>query len=170
MAMDDQLSEKISVLLVCMGNICRSPTAEGVLRVQVERAGLSGRFEVDSAGTLGYHAGESPDARAQLAAVKRGYDISRLRARRVVVEDFRRFDLVLAMDRINLASLEQMCPKPYLSKLRLFMEYAPDQNCDEVPDPYYGGPAGFERVLDMCEAAARGVITVYANPDDREQA
>jgi len=169
MAMNDQLSATVSVLFVCMGNICRSPTAEGVLRGQAERAGLGGRFELDSAGTHGYHVGEPPDGRAQQAAARRGYDISRLRARRVVAEDFRRFDLVLAMDQSNLTSLERMCPKPYLSKLRLFMEYAPEQNCDEVPDPYYGGPAGFERVLDLCEAAALGIITAYATSEVYKQ-
>ncbi len=127
----------------------------------VEQAGLGGYFELDSAGTHAYHVGEFPDGRAQQAAAKRGYDLSRIRARKVVVDDFRRFDLVLAMDRSNLASLERMCPEPYMSKLKLFMAYAPEQSCDEVPDPYYGGQAGFERVLDLCEAAARGVIADY---------
>jgi len=166
--MSEQLKDwsVVSILLVCMGNICRSPLAEGVLRAQAEAAGLAEVFEFDSAGTLGAHAGEAPDSRAQLVAARRGYDISRQRARRVVVEDFRRFDLVLAMDRSNLAVLERMCPTPYLPKLKLFMEVAQrvGEGDDEVPDPYYGGEAGFERVLDMCEKAARAIVASYADP------
>lgn len=152
----------VRILFVCMGNICRSPTAEGVMRSLVDSRGLGECFELDSAGTHGYHIGEPPDHRSQLAAASRGYDISGLRARQVVAEDFHRFELILAMDRSNLVLLERSCPKPHLSKLKLFMAYAGDAGCDEVPDPYYGGADGFERVLDLCEAAARGVIAAHA--------
>ena len=157
----------ISILFVCMGNICRSPMAEGVVHAHAAAAGLSGVFEFDSAGTLGAHAGEAPDVRAQQAAARRGYDISGQRARKVTVEDFCRFDLILAMDRSNLASLERICPKPYLRKLKLFMEFAADSADDEVPDPYYGSAAGFERVLDMCEEAAQGIVAAHASSDTR---
>lgn len=156
--------ERVSILLVCMGNICRSPLAEGVLRAQAAAAGLARAFEIDSAGTLGAHAGEAPDVRAQQVAASRGYDISRLRARRVTADDFSRFDWVLAMDRSNLAALERMCPASQQSKLKLFMSFAREHDVDEVPDPYYGAVAGFERVLDMCEDAARGIIAAHAGP------
>lgn len=148
----------VRILFVCMGNICRSPTAEGVMRALVNGAGLGERFELDSAGTHGYHIGEPPDSRSQRAAARRGYDISLLRARQVKVDDFGRFDLVLAMDRDNLMLLQRACPQPHLPKVKLFLEYAADAGTDEVPDPYYGGADGFETVLDLCEAAARGVI------------
>ena len=150
------------VLFVCMGNICRSPLAEGVVRCLADRAGLGAFLEVDSAGTLAYHAGEQPDPRARKVATSRGYDLSKMRARRVAEDDFSHFDLVLAMDRQNLAALERVCPEEHLHKLRLFMEYAQDCEEDEIPDPYYGGPDGFERVLDLCEAAARGLIASIA--------
>jgi protein-tyrosine phosphatase len=143
-----------------MGNICRSPTAEGVLRAHLERAGLAASVEVDSAGTLGYHAGEPPDGRAQKAAAKRGYDLSRLRARRVKDADFLRFDMILAMDRDNLASLKQVCPPAQHDRLGLFLEYARNFADEEVPDPYYGGPEAFEYVLDLAEDAATGLIEV----------
>jgi protein-tyrosine phosphatase len=146
------------ILLVCMGNICRSPMAEGALRAKLEQAGLADEVEVDSAGTLGYHAGEPPDARAQKAAARRGYDISRLRARRVKEADFLRFDMILAMDRDNLASLEKVCPPQYRHRLRLFLEYARKVFDREVPDPYYGGPEGFEYVMDLIENAAGGLV------------
>lgn len=150
---------KCAVLLVCMGNICRSPTAEGVLRAQAQRLGLARQFEFDSAGTLGAHLGEAPDRRALQAAARRGYDLSRLKARRVTVEDFWRFDLILAMDRDNLAALERLRPRDGRAELALFMSYAAGvAPNDEVPDPYYGGSDGFERVLDLCESAARGVL------------
>lgn len=152
--------EKKRILMICMGNICRSPTAEGVLRHLVEQHGLSSLIEVESAGTHGYHVGESPDRRAQQAALKRGYDLSALRARKVTREDFEKFDLVLAMDRENLANLLEICPPSERLKVRLFLSYAEDADVDEVPDPYYGGPAGFERVLDLVERAAQGVIKV----------
>jgi protein-tyrosine phosphatase len=147
-----------SILLVCMGNICRSPTAEGVLRTFAEREGLSASLEIDSAGTHGYHVGEPPDSRASAAAKRRGYDLSRLRARRVNESDFRHYDYILAMDRENLTALRRVCPEEYRHKLGLFLDHAIDSEVEEVPDPYYGGDAGFERVLDLVEDAARGLI------------
>jgi protein-tyrosine phosphatase len=141
-----------------MGNICRSPTAEGVLRALVEREGLCGHIEVDSAGTHGYHVGEPPDERASEAAQRRGYDLSRLRARRVSDVDFMRFDRILAMDFENLSLLQRACPTSHRHKLGLFLEYANNFEDREVPDPYYGGGEGFERVLDLVEDAARGLI------------
>ena len=147
-----------SVLFVCTGNICRSPTAEGAFRWLVEGAGLSAAIAIDSAGTHSYHIGESPDPRAQQAALRRGYDLSTLRGRQVVPEDFNKFDLVLAMDNGNLRVLRQACPKEHASKLRLFMEFHSNPAIREVPDPYYGGSEGFERVLDLVEEAARGLL------------
>lgn len=154
----------MKILMVCMGNICRSPLAEGVVRHLADHAGMAAAIEVDSAGTLAYHAGEQPDPRARKVAASRGYDLSGMRARRVAEDDFAHFDLVLAMDRQNLAALERVCPDEHLHKLRLFMDYAEGSDADEIPDPYYGGPDGFERVLDMCEAAARGLIGSIAGP------
>lgn len=150
--------DKVRILFVCMGNICRSPTAEGVARAHFERAGLGKRVEIDSAGTHAYHCGDPPDPRTQKAAARRGYDLSRLRARRVKEADFLRFDLILAMDRDNLAALRKACPTELHGKLRLLLEYAPEAGGGEVPDPYYGGPDGFERVLDLIEAAAGGLV------------
>jgi protein-tyrosine phosphatase len=146
------------VLFVCTGNICRSPTADGVMRRLVSEAGLQNSVRVDSAGTHDYHVGEPPDARAREHARRRGYDLSGLRARQVTMEDFDSFELILAMDRGHLEILRRMAPPQHRHKLRLFMEFAGDRRTDEVPDPYYGGPAGFERVLDMVEAAARGLL------------
>jgi protein-tyrosine phosphatase len=149
---------KIRVLFVCMGNICRSPTAEGVTRAMLSGHGLDEFVELDSAGTHGYHVGAPPDTRMQKAAARRGYDLSGLRARQVSTEDFSRFDLLLAMDRDNLHGLLEKCPVEHRAKLKLFLAYAPSEGVDEVPDPYYGGTAGFERVLDLVESAARGLI------------
>lgn len=149
---------KSSVVFVCTGNICRSPTAEGVFRKLIEDAGLSGQFTIDSAGTHGYHVGEPPDARAVEAAARRGYDLSGLRARKFQREDFQRFDLVLAMDRENHAILARLAQPSTGHRLRLMMEYASRIEETEVPDPYYGGPDGFDRVLDMLEDAARGLL------------
>ncbi|MFZ5556809.1 MAG: low molecular weight protein-tyrosine-phosphatase [Pseudomonadota bacterium] len=146
------------VLLVCMGNICRSPMAEGVVRHRMAAAELDGRVELDSAGTHGYHVGEPPDPRARQAAARRGYDISGLRGRRVADEDFARFDLILAMDGDNLELLQQRCPPDAGSKLRLFTEFSARWQGQPVPDPYYGGADGFERVLDMIEDAATGLV------------
>lgn len=144
------------ILFVCMGNICRSPTAEAVLRTLAKRRGRE--LEIESAGTVGSHAGEGPDARARKAGEKRGYDFGRKRARKVAAADFGRFDLILAMDRQNLAALERQCPPEHLPKLALFLERAGVAAGGEVPDPYYGGPEGFERVLDLCEQAAEGLL------------
>ncbi len=149
------------ILFVCMGNICRSPTAEGVTRALAEKKGVAAFFEFDSAGTHGYHIGNSPDARARQAAAKRGYDLSPLKARQVGEFDFERFDRILAMDRDNLDLLRRACPQEHHGKLGLFLEYASRSADDEVPDPYYGGPEGFERVLDMIEDAADGLLDQF---------
>lgn len=146
---------KISVLFVCMGNICRSPTAEGVFRSLVEEAGLSDRVEIDSAGTISHHAGNAPDQRAQEAAQKRGYDLSKQRARQVTSEDCERFEYVLAMDSDNLERLRSLCGD---GTPRRFLEYASEASVQDVPDPYYGGGDGFERVLDLIEDASRGLL------------
>ncbi|MDO6705761.1 low molecular weight protein-tyrosine-phosphatase [Photobacterium sp. 1_MG-2023] len=148
-------SKKASVLVVCMGNICRSPTGEAVLRAKAQAAGMA--VEIDSAGTIGYHQGNPPDSRARAVGEARGYSFQSIRARQVVPEDFERFDLILAADRQNLADLQAMCPDQYVSKLALLLDYA-DVAETEVPDPYYGGPQGFEHVLDLVEQAAEGVL------------
>lgn len=153
---------RMSVLFVCMGNICRSPTVEGVARALVRNWGLDQFVELASAGTHGYHIGEPPDERTQQAAAERGYDLSPLRARQVTAADFARFDLILAMDRENLKLLQGACPQAYRHKLKLFLEFAEDVKEDEVPDPYYGGAAGFQRVLDMAEAGARGLLATLS--------
>ena len=149
---------KYRFLFVCMGNICRSPTAEGVMRALVERAGLGADYLLDSAGTHAYHVGNPPDPRSQQAALRRGYDLSGLRARCVSTPDFERFDQILAMDRDNLAILVRACPADLRHKLRLFLDYANGFEEDEVPDPYAGGQDGFEHVLDLVEAAANGLL------------
>lgn len=149
---------RVRVLFVCMGNICRSPTAEGVFRHLLRGEGFADLIETDSAGTHGYHIGEPPDARARETALRRGVDLSDLRARRVVREDFEFYDYVLAMDRENYQALTSLCPPHHRRKLKLFMEYAPEMGVREVPDPYYGGPGGFEQVFDMVEAAALGLL------------
>lgn len=152
-------ADKIKVLFVCMGNICRSPTAYGVFYQLVRDRGLAQRFEIDSAGTHTFHLNKAPDPRAQAAARKRNLDIAHLRARRVAAEDFAYFDYILSMDRDNYQDLLELCPREHEYKLRLFMEFAPELKMEEVPDPYYGGPNGFERVLDMVETAAAGLFT-----------
>lgn len=146
------------ILFVCTGNICRSPTAEGVAQHFILNGGLGHLIEVDSAGTHGYHVGEAPDPRTVKAAARRGYDLSPLRARKVEPRDYQDFDLLLAMDRGHLELLRRDCPEVYRPKLALFMEFAPDAEFDEVPDPYYGGPQGFEAVLDMCESGVNGLL------------
>jgi protein-tyrosine phosphatase len=150
---------RIKVLFVCMGNICRSPTAQGVFRKLVESQGLEQVIEIDSAGTHGYHAGEPPDRRARETARRRGIDLSDLRARQVVPEDFERFDYVLVMDQENYHSVSAICPSNQLRKLMLFMDFAPHLRSREVPDPYYGAAGGFEQVFDMVEAAAEGLLS-----------
>ncbi len=145
--------------MVCLGNICRSPTAEGVLRDLAAREAPELALEIDSAGTAGYHIGSPPDPRSRRAALARGIDIGGLRARQVSRQDFDRFDLVLAMDRDNLRALEAMRPPGSRAQLRLLMSYAPPPlAATEVPDPYYGGEADFEAVLDLTSAAARGLL------------
>ncbi len=148
------------VLFVCMGNICRSPTAQGVFRTMVADAGLADTVQVESAGTHAYHVGEPPDVRAQQAAKKRGYDIADLRARQVTQDDFRDADLILAMDWENLAMLQQQCPRAYKHKLHLLMRFAGEHDAATVPDPYYGGAEGFNTVLDYVEDACQGLIDV----------
>jgi len=150
--------KKISVLFVCMGNICRSPTAEAVFRHYVERAGLAERIVIDSAGTHDYHIGAPPDSRTQRAAQQRGFAMADLRGRQVAAADFSRFDYVLAMDSANLAILSRLMPRDSKTKAQLFLEYAHHHKEREVPDPYYGGEDGFERVLDMVEDAAAGLL------------
>jgi protein-tyrosine phosphatase len=146
------------ILFVCLGNICRSPTAEAVVRTLAARELPELGLEVDSAGTAGYHIGEPPDPRMRAAAARRGYDLTALRARIVEPRDFTRFDLILAMDRENLAVLRRRAPEETRERVRLFLEFAPQGELREVPDPYYGGPNGFEEVLDLVEAAARGLL------------
>ena len=148
----------IKVLFVCMGNICRSPTAEGVFRQMVEAAGLAREIEIDSAGTHDYHVGDEPDRRAQQTAARRGYDLSKLRGRQVSDTDFSEFDYILAMDGHNLANLQRRCPQEHAHKLRLFLEFGHNTVQRDVPDPYYGGTQGFENVLNMVEDAAEGLL------------
>lgn len=148
----------IKVLFVCLGNICRSPTAEGVFRKLVRENKLEQHFEIDSAGTHAYHVGSPPDERAQAACARRGIDISRLSGRKAVASDLQKFDYILAMDRENYENLRDICPPGYESRIRLFMEFALHRPEKEVPDPYFGGVGGFDRVLDMIEDAAQGLL------------
>ena len=150
--------EKIKVLFVCMGNICRSPTAEGVFAKLLKERNLEEHFVIDSAGTHAYHVGEVPDLRAQQAALERDIKLSHLRARKAIMEDFEDFDFLLAMDNDNYAVLMEACPEEYKDKISYFLDYAPHLDSREVPDPYYGGKYGFERVLDMVEAASTGFL------------
>ena len=159
--------KKIGVLFVCMGNICRSPTAEAVFRHAVRQAGLQPVIECDSAGTHGYHIGEPPDKRAQQAALGRGYDMSNLRGRKVSRKDFEKFDHVVAMDRHNLALLEDLCPTLHAHKLALYCDFHAEYAGREVPDPYYGGPQGFEQVLDMIEAVSESLVARLRQPPQR---
>ncbi|MGH8474813.1 MAG: low molecular weight protein-tyrosine-phosphatase [Methylococcales bacterium] len=151
---------KVSVLFVCMGNICRSPSAEGVFRKLLDQAGIAERIRIDSAGTHAYHVSEAPDLRAQKAAMARGIDISGLRARRFESRDFEIFDYILAMDQQNLDGLLQACPKIFQYKVRLLLSYAPHLNRLDVPDPYYGGSHVFERVLDLLEDGCSALLEV----------
>lgn len=141
-----------------MGNICRSPTAEGVFRRLAAERAPGVEIEVDSAGTHDYHVGDPPDPRSIAAAARRGVDLRPLRARSVRDEDFERFDLIIAMDRLNRETLLERSPAPFRERIRLFMEFAGDQDVEDVPDPYYGGAPGFERVLDLAEEAAAGLL------------
>jgi protein-tyrosine phosphatase len=151
-------NKEIGVLFICMGNICRSPTAEAVFRDIVRREGQGLDIRIDSAGTHAYHVGEPPDSRAIEAARRRGIAMQDLRARVVTRDDFLHFDLLLAMDEDNLAHLARLAPVGQRDRIRLFLDYAPAAGLREVPDPYYGGETGFEQVLDLVEEAARGLL------------
>ena len=150
-------SSKISVLFVCMGNICRSPTAEGVFRHMVEQMNTEHQISIDSAGTHAYHVGNPPDTRAQASALKRNIDLSSQRARRVSSDDFTVFDYVIAMDESNKDDLLSICPSGYEDRVHLFLDFA-DVDESEVPDPYYGQGRGFEIVLDLVENASQGLL------------
>ncbi len=152
------MSDKVKILFVCMGNICRSPTAHGVFRKIVEEAGLAHLIEIDSAGTHSYHTGKRPDPRAQQAAQLRGYELSDIQARRVTARDCEQFDYVVAMDEENLMMLQEICPEGHEGKLCLLLDFSTDSVLREVPDPYYGGKRGFERVLDLVEDASNGLF------------
>ncbi|NGP53846.1 low molecular weight protein-tyrosine-phosphatase [Thioalkalivibrio sp. XN8] len=154
----DTKSSAHAVLFVCLGNICRSPTAEGVFRALAREAGLEPELRIDSAGTGGYHVGATPDARAMAAASARGYDLSTIRARKVSVQDFHEFDLILAMDEDNLLHLQGIAPEGARARLGLLLDYAPGSAGRGVPDPYYGGRNGFEQVLDLVTEACAGLV------------
>ena len=153
---------KTSVLFVCMGNICRSPTAEAVFRLKAKQSGMDKNLEIDSAGTHDFHVGSAPDARAQKAAWARGYDLSGLRGRHVADSDFDLSDYILAMDRDNLANLLRRCPEQHKKKVKLLLSYSRRYPNLNVPDPYYGGNKGFDQVLDMVEDAAEGLLAEIA--------
>jgi protein-tyrosine phosphatase len=155
------------ILFVCLGNICRSPMAEGVFRDLAEKEGLAHRFEIDSAGLGAWHLGQAPDERAQAAASRRGIDISVQSARQVEDEDFDRFDLLLVMDRSNLAELKRRAPAEARAKIRSFLDFAPNAGTKDVPDPFYGGADGFDRALDLIEEAARGLLETLAGEQRR---
>lgn len=148
----------VALLFVCTGNICRSPTAEGVMRKLVAERGFGERIVIDSAGTHGYHEGEPPDPRSIEAALQRGIDLSPQRARRIRKDDFRDFDLILAMDRGHARILNRAAPRHSEARVSMFLDYAPQLGATDMPDPYYGGTGGFELVLDMAEAAAAGLL------------
>ena len=150
--------ENVKILFICMGNICRSPTAHGVFQKLVDDHGLAEKVEVDSAGTHAYHVGQPPDTRSQAAAWRRGVDLSALRARQIVRRDIEYFDYVLAMDRANMAALKDLSDPAHVHKVTMLLDYASHMGEREVPDPYYGGHNGFERVLDLIEAAAEGLL------------
>ena len=150
--------EKIKVLFVCMGNICRSPTAEGVFTHLVHSQKIAPLFQIDSAGTHAYHIGDAPDLRSQKTALNRGIDISHLRGRKVIFGDFDDFDFILAMDDANHSILMDASPPQHQHKISHFLSFAPQLKTREVPDPYYGGAQGFDRVFDMIEAASEGFL------------
>lgn len=158
--------KKIKVLFVCMGNICRSPTAEGVFTKLIESEGLQHRFEIDSAGTHAYHVGEQPDLRAQKAARERGIELQHLRARKVIHGDFEDYDYLLAMDDDNYSILIEACPEEHRNKVAYLLDHAPHVGTREVPDPYYGGKYGFERVLDLVEEASVGFLNSLREKGD----
>ena len=158
-------TDLVKVLFVCTGNICRSPTAEGVFRKLVIDAGVGDKILVDSAGTGAWHVDQAPDRRSQEAARKRGIDLSAQRARQIVTDDFKKFDYVLAMDADNLRILSELCPSDLPSNVSLFLDYAPSLERREVPDPYHGGERGFELVLDLIEVASKGLLSHIRSHD-----
>lgn len=158
--------DKIKILFVCMGNICRSPTAEGVFGKLIEERGITERFHLDSAGTHAYHIGDAPDFRAQKAARDRDIELRHLRARRIKDSDFAYFDYILAMDKDNYADLLDSCPPEYIDKIQYFLSYAPNAKTLEVPDPYYGGTYGFDQVLDLAEEASLGLYNALKDKGD----
>lgn len=149
---------KLKILFVCMGNICRSPTAEGVFKAKLNKSKLLGSIHVDSAGTHNYHPNSPPDSRSQMHALKRGYDFSNLRARAVNDDDFENFDLLIAMDWDNRALLEERCPPHLKHKIRGFAEFLTTTDATVIPDPYYGDEKNFEHVLDLIEEASDGLM------------
>lgn len=151
--MDEYMENKFQILFCCMGNICRSPTAEGVFQSIMESHQLSDRIDLDSAGTHAYHVGNAPDPRSQAAALKRGMDLSSLRARQINQQDFEKFDLILAMDKANYENMLEKCPIELQHKIEMMLEYG-SADTMEVPDPYYGGANGFEKVLDLLQDAS----------------
>ena len=157
-AEESDVEASYRVLFVCMGNICRSPTAEGVFRKTLDDHAPELEIWLDSAGTHAYHVGDAPDPRARRAALRRGVDLSSQRARRVSEDDFEKFDLLLAMDELNHSQLIELSPPEYRERIRLFMEFAPQMGRTDVPDPYYGGSNGFEFVLDLVEEASMGLL------------
>jgi len=161
-----QPSSQLSVLFVCLGNICRSPMAEGVFRQVVADAGLSHRFRIDSCGTGSWHVGRPPDVRAQQALALHGIDISSQRARRFSRDDFKTFDLVLAMDRSNYNRLVTLAPDVYEPNIRLFLKYAPELGVCEIPDPFFGGTEGFDYVLNLIEVASRGLLASLVKQEE----
>ena len=148
----------VKVLFVCLGNICRSPTSEGIFRAMVTNAGLADLISIDSAGTGAWHEGEPPDPRGQAAAIRRGYDLSDQRARKVAIRDFEQFDYIIGMDSQNCADLTALAPEAACDKIKLFLDFAPHLGHRDVPDPYYGGPQGFDNVLDLVEEASKGLL------------
>ena len=154
---------KVKILFVCLGNICRSPTAEGVFRHLVQQNGCENWILTDSAGTHAYHIGEQPDRRAQQTSLTRGIDISDLRGRKAIPDDFNEFDYVLAMDDDNYQSLEQICPAGMNERLHLFLDFSQEFSETQVPDPYYGGDQGFEHVFDLVESASKGLLDDIKN-------
>ena len=152
------MEKRFQILMVCMGNICRSPTAHGVMRELVQSRGLQARISVDSCGTHAYHVGDAPDPRSQQHALRRGYDLSDLRARQVCAADFGQADLILAMDAQNMALLRERCPTEHQHKLQMLTDYCQHLQASAVPDPYYGGASGFDQVLDLVEDACAGLL------------
>lgn len=159
---------KIKILFVCMGNICRSPTAEGIFNQLLNSKDIKEQFIVDSAGTHAHHIGDTPDLRAQKAAKDRGIDLSYIRARKIQRSDFAEFDHILVMDDENYENVMKICPDEYSHKIAYLLDYAPELKTREVPDPYYGGSYGFDRVLDMLESATEGLLIALQTKEDME--